>query len=306
MKIVGRSFRRRAVIFVSVVFSLTLFNHFLVKIDWISTDQSPISYLNCPGTDSYWQNLFDSNHLMSGNQIMDYFKWTNRSSCDLIQYFGGFLRGYPSGKDGIKAVCLDPKIIPNPNDCLVYSFGINIDWTFDEDMERFGCDVYCFDPSINRTHHDHKPYIHFFNWGLGHFDGYGNGLKSGWELHTLSYIYDKLSKYHDTNRTIDYLKLDIEGDEWNVIPQLIQSGMLSKVRQLGIEIHLNASDSIDNIRRQVKLLRSLESAGMVRFDSMYNPWIVSRFANLNVTSSTGWDISFYNTKFVVPSQSVFG
>lgn len=303
--------RRRAIILfvLGVIATVNLLNYLLVNSDQQQTnkiDSSEKFVLHTSPADrtsSYWDTVFHSDKLMTGSQILEYFKWSNRSSCDLVQYFGGFLRGNPRAKDGIKAVCLDPAIAPDQVDCLVYSFGINFDWTFDEDMVTYGCEVFAFDPSINKSNHDHKPFIHFFNWGLGHFNGKGSGSKSGWEMHTLSHIYEELSKFHDKNRTIDYLKVDIEGDEWTVIPQLIQSGMLSKVRQMGIEIHLKGSDLIERIRQQVGIVRSLETAGMVRFDSMLNPWVMEKFLSLNATSaSSAWDLSFYNSRFLTPSS----
>lgn len=34
---------------------------------------------------------------------------------------------------------------------------------------------------------------------------------------------------------IDYLKIDIEKDEWEALPQILQSGMMDRGRQLGVE-----------------------------------------------------------------------
>lgn len=43
-----------------------------------------------------------------------------------------------TGIDGQKAVCLDPGVAPEPGACLVYSFGISDDWSFDQVMESYG------------------------------------------------------------------------------------------------------------------------------------------------------------------------
>ncbi|KAK2712241.1 hypothetical protein QYM36_011058 [Artemia franciscana] len=63
---------------------------------------------------------------------------------------------------GTYAVCLEEGIAPSKKQCLVYSFGINTDWTFEEEAEDNGCEVLAFDPSINLPAHHHSPKI-FFN-----------------------------------------------------------------------------------------------------------------------------------------------
>ena len=40
-------------------------------------------------------------------------------------------------------------------------------------------------------------------------------------------------------RTIDILKIDIEGDEWKAITQMHRSGVLNQVKQLSIETHFS-------------------------------------------------------------------
>ena len=81
-------------------------------------------------------------------QIIDYVEWTNSSSCRLAHHLGG--HAHVDGVDGQKAVCMDPSVRPErESECLVYSFGISNDWTFDEAMEQMGCRIYAFDPSMN-------------------------------------------------------------------------------------------------------------------------------------------------------------
>ena len=49
--------------------------------------------------------------------------------------------------DGDKFVCMDT--FGDDNGCLVYSFGIANDWTFEDFIVQFGCSVFAFDPSVD-------------------------------------------------------------------------------------------------------------------------------------------------------------
>lgn len=70
------------------------------------------------------------------------------STCEEKYYFGGplFTRPVPKVIENYKqkAVCLDPKVSPEVNNCLIYSFGIQYDWYFEESMENVGCQVHFF------------------------------------------------------------------------------------------------------------------------------------------------------------------
>lgn len=264
-------------------------------------------------TEMDWKN-FDVNSI-TAKQIMDYFFWTNSSACRLANHFGGVMmtravmrrmfgprnpfermKVAPGGLDGQYAVCLDPpSVAPRPNNCLVYSFGINNEWSFDDAMAAYGCQVYSFDPSMKQADFDRSPKIHFYKLALEDFD-------QGNEDRKLSTIYEMLKPRHG-DVVIDYLKIDIEHDEWFVIPQIIQSGMLSKVRQLVMEIHLDTHEKrLDSYRRFVATVKSLEDEGMVRFDSKYSPWCPAYIPALNLTSYICFQIAWYNSHFVHEPQ----
>ena len=92
--------------------------------------------------------------------------------------------------------------------------------------------------------------------------------------------------------------VDIEFYEWIALPQIIESGILSKIRQLGIEVHLDHRDQIDKYREWAKILRALEKKGMIRFDSKYNPWSAGNFTELELWGSFGHEIAWYNDNFL--------
>lgn len=238
----------------------------------------------------YWKTLDVSK--ATPKDVIDYFYWTNRSSCGLIHDFGGVMLKNPSGFDGQKAVCLDKIAAPKPGNCIVYSFGINNEWSFDDAMEKYGCEVFAFDPSMNvRKKFDRTKMIHFYPTGLGERDYVDK--ESGWHIKSLRSIYNQLG--HE-GRIIDYLKMDIESAEWVALPQILESGMMSKVRQLALEFHWSSTADLDGFRKYVALLHSLENGPgrMIRFDSKYNPWFTHQVPALNnYTGSLGFEIAWY-------------
>ena len=108
------------------------------------------------------------------------------------------------------------EVAPPAGGCLVYSEGINGEWSFDEAMASYVCQVYAFDPPMTFGDHDHTPAIHFYNLGFNSRD-YTNG--NGWCFRTLWSTYELLKGGHG-DQIIDYFKLDIEFDEWIVTPNI--------------------------------------------------------------------------------------
>ena len=118
-----------------------------------------------------------------------------------------------------KAICLLPQSLTSvPNNCIIYSFGIDYDWSFGEAMDQFGCQVSSFDHSMKdvQDKFDHSKNIHFFEIGLGS----ENSTKNGSKILDFKSIHNMLDP---KNRTIDYLKIDIEWNEWEVLLQMIKN-----------------------------------------------------------------------------------
>ncbi|XP_063729018.1 probable methyltransferase-like protein 24, partial [Symsagittifera roscoffensis] len=108
--------------------------------------------------------------------------------------------------DGHKYVCADdfhPKSTTNEQDCLVYSFGISDDLSFEDAVAAQGCEVFAFDHTIKRlpsTKNSRK--IHWKPIGLG--------VENSETLKTLGTL---IAENDHTNRIIQYLKVDVEGAE---------------------------------------------------------------------------------------------
>ncbi|XP_037799900.1 uncharacterized protein LOC119594898 [Penaeus monodon] len=71
--------------------------------------------------------------------------------CENKENVGGadvkLLLGLIKFRDGDKWVCTDEGVGPPSRGCLVYSFGINYEWSFDDAMAERGCKVYTLDPT---------------------------------------------------------------------------------------------------------------------------------------------------------------
>ena len=130
-----------------------------------------------------------------------------------------------------KMICMDNIV---SGSCIVYSFGINYQWDFDDYMHDYGCTVYSFDPGM-----DYKPKRaerHFFEKvGLGAKTGIHNGSstlysgKKNYFVETVDSIMKRLG-----HSKVDLLRMDTEGAEFDVLSHL----PYNKIGQLSLEIHM--------------------------------------------------------------------
>ncbi|XP_047469026.1 uncharacterized protein LOC125025125 [Penaeus chinensis] len=88
--------------------------------------------------------------------------------CANMKTFGG----PPRGKKGSsKNVCLDARFGVVPGKCVVFSFGINHDWSFEDEMAEFGCKVFAYDPTMDVESHQRSPNVQFFATGISNYNG---------------------------------------------------------------------------------------------------------------------------------------
>ena len=138
---------------------------------------------------------------------------------------------------------------------VVYSVGVGNDISFDlELIRRFGVTVHGFDPSpfaIQWLATQDVPDKYIFHpWGLGHIDGsadFFSPVSGGMfslhkeqfhgELTQVQVPIHRLPTIAGNLRTeaIDLLKIDIEGAEYDLLPDLIESTV--PIRQLLVEFH---------------------------------------------------------------------
>ena len=185
------------------------------------------------------------------------------------------------GADQGWMVCSD--LIPRGG--IAYSFGVGANVAWDVAMiEQFGVEVHAFDPTpesiawVARQQLPEK--FQFHDYGIAAFDGMLNFYppKKPGRMHfsqdrqkynrpdqppipgqvlRLSTILKRLG-----HSRIDVLKLDVEGTEFDCVPDLLQSGI--EIGQLLIEVHYHHPTR--SFGEGVRLLRQIEAAGFACFD----------------------------------------
>ncbi|XP_046554944.1 probable methyltransferase-like protein 24 isoform X3 [Haliotis rubra] len=198
-------------------------------------------------------------------------------------------------------VCWDKDYKPR-DPCLVYSFGIDNDFSFDDAMAKRGCTVYSFDPSMGVTDHRHSERVFFKNMGLGasdtdsfhpNFDGYVRHSTS-WKVRTLKSIMKLLG--HE-KRVIDVLKIDIEVYEWAVTANIMKDGLFPQIRQFLVEWHIFPNEpSRERFQDIYDAYMSLKKNGF----QFYHKNSGSRYHHYRYWNSQA-DMCYVNTHFKQPS-----
>ena len=212
----------------------------------------------------------ETNPLLSEDTVIDHFQrilaLPLQTACHVGKWVSLKRWLYNCGStDGERYLCMDNfyKDIPEQK-CVIYSFGIADDFTFEREMGSLGCIVHAYDPTVNLTSYPAKN-VHFKKLGLGHLKGkmkmtinYDNNRLS--EPLPTTTLKDAIVSNGDLGKEITYLKIDIESSEIKAIPEWIKSGVLKNVRQIGIELHTGKvffNDKIKQARAAKSLLRAI-------------------------------------------------
>lgn len=192
---------------------------------------------------------------------------------------------------------IEPTLLNNKS--IVYSFGIGKDISFDTKIiNKYACKVYGFDPTPKSIE-----YIKSIKTSpLFHFSPYGISLKTGTEKFYLpanskgvsasmvvseavnkeNYLEVNMKSFNDIckhfkHRHIDLLKIDIEGSEYEIIPNILNTDIT--ITQLLVEFHDRFFQ--DEIKSK-KIIEFCKNKGFEVFAS-----------SLNYE-----EISFINTKYI--------
>lgn len=135
--------------------------------------------------------------------------------------------------DGGKWIC-DAYKLAGQQTCLVISIGSNNDFSFEESMLQLNprCEVHTFDHTIGNTPSNKPPQVHFHPVGLG--------SRNAGNIRTMSTILADLGiSGLGASKMVDVLKIDCEGCEFQVYPELVGK----PIRQILMEVHYYAAKS---------------------------------------------------------------
>ncbi|MPC31735.1 hypothetical protein E2C01_025032 [Portunus trituberculatus] len=146
----------------------------------------------------------------------------------------------PAPADGKKFICLDKIFNFTPGKCLIFSFGVNNEWSFEDEMEKFGCKVYAFDPTMGKEDHQRSPNIKFYATGIAHYKGTKRiGMGNNWSEKKVDRFENLVRQAGEEGREIDYVKLDVELSEIDFLQDMLFNSphVLAKIKQIGMEVH---------------------------------------------------------------------
>lgn len=123
---------------------------------------------------------------------------------------------------------------------VAYSFGINTDVSWDEDIANRGYDVYMYDHTIDALPYERKEF-HWFKKGLA------DKAEDEPPLHFLDWFLWKNQHMQEEHML---LKMDVEGAEWGGLEQ-INPLLLTQFDQIVLELHDLAKAHTDQERAQI-------------------------------------------------------
>jgi hypothetical protein len=187
------------------------------------------------------------------------FRDFNRYVCKDPRRIGGEERYVKQAPDtsirveGAWYACFDESLNPATNPCLVYSFGINTDESFDLEInQKYGCHVHSFDPFIEAVRfkqiRDADPKLNqafeirvndkwsFYRLGLL---GPHSNLKIPQELRIGSILnFDQILELTgNRNKVVDIFKMDIEESDVSVLEHIDVDYLCKYVKQFMLETH---------------------------------------------------------------------
>ena len=76
--------------------------------------------------------------------------------------------------------------------------------------------------------------------------------------------------------------------------QILESGVLERVRQLSIQVHYNVNSTMNDCRENTKAVRAIEDYGFVRFSSRVNAFSENIHQAMNIETHLSYEVAWYN------------
>ena len=236
--------------------------------------------------------------LFAVKQYFHYIMTSITLECHSFKRFGN------EGGGGYE-ICTDSPLIRPNSSCVVFSFGIRNDFSFDDAVsQRLGCTVHSFDPSMRVNDHARSERIFFHKIGLDGASFLSHFNTKHWNM----YRFSDIRRVLGYRKTIDMVKMDIERSEWAVLVDILQNGeAVNHIRQLAIEVHSvrykGDATVLSDYLYMLKVTLALEAAGFKKFLVHTRNNCCRRFGilvtkDINVSSNLCcYEVFYVNTRF---------
>jgi hypothetical protein len=189
-------------------------------------------------------------------------------------------------RDGGYVICED--VAPGPA-CLVYSYGIGDDDSFDVGMrDRYGCEVHQFDPTIQPP--SPKPSVFF------HAEGWGETRTVVPRVGPVDTTPAHVQRLGHAGRRF-ILKGDTEGAEWKSLGA-IDDATLALIDQLVLEIHWVPVSKPEKLGPYVAVLERLAQHFFLYHVHLNNCSTARNLAGGTITDAV--ELSYINRRRVAP------
>jgi FkbM family methyltransferase len=173
------------------------------------------------------------------------------------------------------------------NNVVVFDLGAYHGEFVEKLMKKYSGTYYLFDTneemvSFMKGKFDKMPNIHVNNYGLGKnaLRGYKDGTGPGASIRIdpsapeLIKIFTEYYKSLNID-TIDILKVNIEGAEYDLIEHLVETGVIDKIKTLQVQFHDFVEDPLDKLLKMHRLLSRTHNLEF-SYPFVWDQWVKKR------------------------------
>eukprot|EP01135_Chromosphaera_perkinsii_P003015 Nk52_evm37s232 gene=Nk52_evmTU37s232 len=170
--------------------------------------------------------------------------------------------------DGGKWMCDPGRLLGGNENCIIYSMGSNNEFSFEASMHYLypNCEIHTFDHTVSNP--DIPSYVKYHHWGVSGTDGetvIDHATRRVALVDGNAYTIPTIQKaLKHTGRTIQVLKIDIEGSEYSAFAPYFKDVNSPKTPVLNfeqIQIELHTQRSISSFKETHKLIEDFTVKG---------------------------------------------